>query len=108
MVGLYATATDTTQALGYLDALEAEHAFWMDGAERLAPAQVYRRVVRLPDGSVLNRYWDDLPGPRPESYRPDYDLWQTLPAPQREEIYRNIRATPHCDLAICRRCLPEP
>src|SRR6266699_573052 len=37
MVGLYARATDTAQALPYLDALEAEHAFWMDGAERLAP-----------------------------------------------------------------------
>src|SRR2546430_1070838 len=90
MVGLYATATDTTQARGYLDALEAEHAFWMDGAERLGRAQFYRRVVRLPDGSVLNRYWDDLAEPRPESYRPDYELAQTLPAPQREAFYRNV------------------
>src|SRR5213076_704806 len=63
MVGLYAAATDTTRALDYLDALEAEHAFWMDGAERLAPGggAAYRRVVRLRDGSVLNRYWDDRP-----------------------------------------------
>src|SRR5437879_9152676 len=55
MVGLYGAATDTAEALRYLDALEAEHAFWMDGAERLAPGQTYRRVVRLLDGSVLNR-----------------------------------------------------
>src|SRR3989475_11971194 len=34
MVGLYAAATDTAHALRYLDALEAEHAFWMDGAGR--------------------------------------------------------------------------
>src|SRR5213076_3286394 len=54
MIGLYATATDTTQALAYLDALELEHAFWMDGAERLAPGEAYARVVRLPDGSLLN------------------------------------------------------
>src|SRR5205823_5139108 len=81
------TATDTTRALAYLDALEAEHAFWMDGAERLAPAQVYRRVVRLPDGSVLNRYWDDRAEPRPESYRPDYELAQALPTAQREAFY---------------------
>src|SRR5881409_165165 len=77
MVGLYARATDTAQALKYLQALEAEHAFWMDGSERLAPAQVYRRVVRLPDGAVLNRYWDDQATPRPESYRPDYEEAQT-------------------------------
>ena len=37
MVGLYARATDSARALRYLDALEAEHAFWMDGANRLAP-----------------------------------------------------------------------
>src|SRR5216117_2586420 len=49
MVGLYARATDTAQALRYLDALEAEYAFWMDGAERLGPAQVYHRVVQLHD-----------------------------------------------------------
>src|SRR6266699_3076580 len=62
MVGLYAAATDTAQALRYLDALEAEHAFWMDGVERLAPGggagaaggAAYRRVVRLRDGAVLN------------------------------------------------------
>jgi alpha,alpha-trehalase len=38
MVGLYARAADTAQALRYLDALEAEHAFWMEGADRVAPA----------------------------------------------------------------------
>ena len=74
MVGLYAKATDTTQALRYLSALEAEHAFWMDGADRLTPGQAYRRVVMMPEGVALNRYWDDLPGPRPESYRPDFQV----------------------------------
>ena len=37
----------------------------------LAPGSAYRRVVRLPDGSVLNRYWDDRDTPREESYRED-------------------------------------
>src|SRR5437667_119250 len=108
MIGLYATATDTTQALAYLDALEAEHAFWMDGAERLAPAQVYRRVVRLPDGSVLNRYWDDRAEPRPESYRPDYELAQTLPTAQREAFYRNVRATAQSGWDFSSRWLRDP
>ena len=84
MVGLYATATDTGQALRYLDALELEHAFWMEGADRLAPGEAHRRVVRLKSGAVLNRYWDDRADPRPESYRPDYQLGQTVPEPQRE------------------------
>jgi alpha,alpha-trehalase len=93
MVGLYARATDTTQAIRYLDALEAEHAFWMDGADRLSPGQAYRRVAMMPDGAVFNRYWDDLPGPRPEAYKPDYDLAQTLPDSLRARFYRNARAT---------------
>jgi alpha,alpha-trehalase len=67
MIGLYATATDTARALRYLGALEAEHAFWMDGARRLAPGTAYRRAVKLPNGAVLNRYWDDDTGARPES-----------------------------------------
>src|SRR6266478_6559879 len=53
MVGLYALATDTTKALPYLDALEAEHAFWMNGADRCSavtgttsPSPGLRRPVR--------------------------------------------------------------
>jgi len=92
MVGLYARATDTAQVLRYLDALELEHAFWMDGAELLHPGQAYRRVVMMPGGAVFNRYWDDLPGPRPESFRPDYQLGQTLPESLRARFYRNARA----------------
>ncbi|GJG87052.1 periplasmic trehalase [Gemmatimonadetes bacterium T265] len=92
MVGLYAQATDTGQALRYLDALEAEHAFWMDGADRLAPGSAHRRLVRLRDGRLLNRYWDDVPAPRPESFREDYRLGQTVPAERREAFYRNARA----------------
>ena len=92
MVGLYATATDTATALTYLDAMEAEHRFWMEGGYALKPGTAYRRAVRLRDGSLLNRYWDDRPEPRPESYREDYELGQQLPAAQREMLYRNIRA----------------
>src|SRR6266542_971671 len=108
MVGLYASATDTTQALRYLEALEAEHAFWMDGADRVAPGDAYRRVVRLRDGSLLNRYWDDEPGPRPESYRPDYQLAQTLPEERRAGFYRNVRATAESGLDFSTRWMRDP
>src|SRR5437764_6926392 len=108
MVGLYAAATDTTQALRYLDAVEAEHAFWMDGAERVAPGEAYRRVVRRPDGSVLNRYWDDRAEPRPESYRPDYELAQALPEAQREAFYRNVRATAESGWDFSSRWMRDP
>src|SRR5437016_4006964 len=108
MVGLYARATDTAQALRYLDALEAEHAFWMDGAERLAPGEAYRRVVKLRDGSVLNRYWDDGPQPRPESFREDYELGQTLPEERRQLFYRNVRATGESGWDFSSRWMRDP
>jgi alpha,alpha-trehalase len=108
MVGLYAAATDTARALPYLDALEAEHAFWMEGAAALAPGEAHRRVVRLRDGSLLNRYWDDRPQPRPESYREDYELGQTVPAAAREALYRNIRAAAESGWDFSSRWMRDP
>jgi neutral trehalase len=55
----------------YLPELEAEHEYWMDGSTVLRGGQGYRRVVRLSDGTILNRYWDDRAEPRDESYRED-------------------------------------
>lgn len=108
MVGLYARATDTTQALRYLDALEAEHAFWMNGAERLAPGEASRRVVRMRDGAVLNRYWDDIPEARPEAYKPDYELGQTLAGSARVAFYRNTRATAESGWDFSSRWMRDP
>jgi alpha,alpha-trehalase len=108
MIGLYAAATDTASAVAYLDALEKEHAFWMDGAERLGRGEAYRRVVRLANGAVLNRYWDDRPGPRPEAYRPDYEVAQTLPVPQRDAFYRNARATAESGWDFSSRWMRDP
>ena len=108
MVGRYASATDTAQALRWLDALEAEHAFWMDGAERLAPGEAHRRAVRLADGSLLNRYWDDVPAPRPESYREDFALAQSLPVERREALWRNIRAAAESGWDFSSRWMRDP
>jgi alpha,alpha-trehalase len=108
MVGLYANAADTTQALSYLDAMEAEHAFWMDGADRLKPGQAYRRVVMMPEGVTLNRYWDDLPGPRPEAYRPDYQVAQALPDSARAQFYRNARAAAESGWDFSSRWMRDP
>ena len=108
MVALYAGATDTTSALAYLDALEQEHAFWMDGADQLKPGQYYRRAVRMPDGVVLNRYWDDSDEPRPESYRPDVEIGQTLPESLRAGFYRNVRATAESGWDFSSRWMRDP
>ena len=108
MVGLYAAATDSTRATSYLDAMEVEHDFWMAGAEQVAAGSAMRRVVRMRDGSLLNRYWDDRPEPRPESYREDYELAQTVPAGEREALYRNIRAAAESGWDFSSRWMRDP
>ena len=108
MVGLYATSTDTAQALQYLDALEREYAFWMEGAARLTTGNAHRRVVRLGNGAVLNRYWDDRSDPRPESYRPDYELGRTLSDTQRVLFYRNTRAAAESGWDFSSRWMRDP
>src|SRR6267143_350728 len=108
MVGLSARATDTAHAITYLDAMVKEYEFWMDGADTLTPGHAYRRVVRLPDGAVLNRYWDDSEEPRPESYRPDVEIGQTMPESLRAKFYRNARATAESGWDFSSRWMRDP
>jgi alpha,alpha-trehalase len=75
----------------YLPQLKREYAFWMDGARGLKRGAAHRRVVALPDGSVLNRYWGDRDTPRDESYREDVELARTSGRPA-SQLYRDIRA----------------
>ncbi len=83
MIELLAQREGESVYATYLPELSREYEFWMDGAARLAPGSAYRRVVRLEDGTVLNRYWDDRETPREESYREDVETARlsTRPAP---------------------------
>ncbi|WP_448547677.1 alpha,alpha-trehalase TreF [Thalassotalea fusca] len=77
----------------YIGSIEKEYAFWMDGDHLLNnDITAYRRVVRMPDGSILNRYWDDSDTPRPESYREDVELFSEASPEKQEDFFRNIRA----------------
>ncbi len=108
MVGLYADATDSTQALRYLDAMRREYAFWMDGASRVKPGTASRRVVRLANGALLNRYYDDLPGPRPESYREDATLADRVSAAARPALFTNLRAAAESGWDFSTRWMRDP
>src|SRR2546427_6554188 len=105
---LFPYTTLFRSALVYLDALEKEYAFWMDGADTVSPGHAYRRVVRMSDGVVLNRYWDDSAEPRPESYRPDVEIGQTLPESLRATFYRNARATAESGWDFSSRWMRHP
>jgi alpha,alpha-trehalase len=108
MVALYAGRAGMASALPYLDALETEHAFWMDGAATLAPGTAARRAVRLPNGALLNRYWDDRADPRPESYKEDVQLAAPLAPAARAALYRNLRAAAESGWDFSSRWMRDP
>jgi alpha,alpha-trehalase len=73
----------------YLKELRAEYGWWMKGEQQVALGRPVARVVRMPDGSLLNRYWDDRDAPRDESFRADV---QTAATAGKPGIYRELRA----------------
>jgi alpha,alpha-trehalase len=92
MVNLLAERDGSVVLSTYLPQLAKEHEFWMQGSDELAPGQAHRRVVRLTDGSLLNRYWDDCDTPREESYGRDVETATAAAGRPAAEVYRNLRA----------------
>src|SRR5215212_7520445 len=77
----------------YFSSMEKEYKFWMQGTEKLNAANnVFRRVVRMPDGSILNRHWDDVNAPRQESYAEDVATSKTY-INKDGKVYVNLRAS---------------
>jgi alpha,alpha-trehalase len=92
MVALIAAADGSETLVRDLPELQKEWNFWMEGADSLAPGHAFRNVVRLADGTLLNRYWDARDVPRDESYLEDV---RTVAASGRppEIVCRDLRAT---------------
>ena len=84
-------STNGQRPTRYLPQLLKEHAFWMDGADALASGESHRRVVALPDGTLLNRYWDDRDTPREESWREDVAT-AACTGRAAAQVYRDLRA----------------
>ena len=93
MVGILAQAKADDQIyVKYLPQLRREYDWWMRGSTELSadnPAVLH--TVRMPDGSVLNRYYDRGDYPRAESYREDVE---TARASGRDAatVYRHLRS----------------
>jgi alpha,alpha-trehalase len=76
----------------YLPQLMKEHGYWMRGESELLQGAAANALVTMPDGSKLNRYWDDCERPRSEAYGRDQALSASSPTRKPEELYRDIRA----------------
>jgi len=108
MVGLLAEVQGPVIWEKYLPQLKREYEFWMDGQTILnAQEPAHRRVVRLPDAAILNRYWDDSDTPRPESYREDVELAHESGRPP-AEMYRHIRAAAESGWDFSSRWFADP
>src|SRR3546814_18494544 len=90
MVELF-EAKGIERALHYLPQLRKEYAFWMEGADELRRGEARRHCLRLDDGTMINRYWDDRDTQREESYHDDL-VTATPSTRHQHEHSRDLRA----------------
>ena len=78
--------------LRYLDQLEKEYTFWMNGASTVSDANpAEKHVVRMADGEILNRYWDEGDYPREEMHRDDVETAEKTDRPAKQ-LFRDLRS----------------
>jgi alpha,alpha-trehalase len=108
MVAVLMDCKGTNTLNHYLPQLEKEYAFWMNGADQLNTENTaHRRVVKLFNGAVLNRYWDDKDGPRPEAYIEDVHI-ASLSTNDKTKVYKDIRAAAESGWDFSSRWFAEP
>ncbi|MEP6584993.1 MAG: alpha,alpha-trehalase TreF [Ginsengibacter sp.] len=91
MVNLLSKEKDEQILLSYLPQLEKEYNFWMKGANELtADNTAINHVALLPDGSVLNHYWDEHDTPRPEAYQKEISWAEGVE--DKKSLHRHLRA----------------
>jgi len=90
MVDLLCANDSKSTARKYLPQVVQEYEFWMQGADRLSNEnRAHRRVVKT-GHFVMNRYFDDHPAPREESYLEDVETAES--SINHEQTYLHIRA----------------
>lgn len=94
MVRLLAKHRGRIVLVEYLPYLLAEYRFWMKGHNKLAKAahRAYARVVEMPNGVLMNRYYDNKTTPRPESLHEDTTTAESASRRESSRIYLHLRA----------------
>ena len=91
MVGL-SDRTDADSRRRQLRAMQGEYAFWMKGTDCVVAAGACDHVVRMPNGALLNRYWDARDTPRDESWAEDVATAREATNRPAAEVYRDLRS----------------
>ncbi len=94
MVRLLVTEKGKGVLREYLPYMVAEYRFWMKGTSKLDETEhnAYRRVVQMPNGALLNRYYDNKTTPRPESLREDIETAEYSGREDSSRLYLHLRA----------------
>jgi alpha,alpha-trehalase len=92
----------------YLPSLLTEYRFWMRGKTKLAEKDhfAFRRIVQMPDQSLLNRYYDNKVTPRPESLREDTEAAFESHTPDR--MFLHLRAAAESGWDFSSRWFKDP
>ena len=90
MVSMLSEVKGQDVLVKYLPQLQQEYHFWMKGKDELSLSEpAGGHSVRMPDGVILNRYWDENNTPRAEAYSEDSKLGKRSVDPN---VYRHLRA----------------
>ncbi len=94
----------------YLPYMLTEYRFWMKGRLRLSSTEhkALARVVEMPDGSYLNRYYDNKKTPRPESSREDNETAAQSPDREAERVFLHLRAAAESGWDFSSRWFTDP
>ncbi|WP_313652162.1 alpha,alpha-trehalase TreA [Pantoea sp.] len=92
MVDLLATHDNGQAYTRYLPQLQKEYDYWMADSDNVAAGAASKRVIKLADGTLLNRYWDARDVPRTESWMDDIATAQKAPQRNKAELYRDLRS----------------
>lgn len=95
MVKLLARHKGRTRTLvEYLPYMIIEYRFWMKGRHSLTKHEhrAFARVAEMPNGILLNRYYDNKTTPRPESLREDTETAGGAPDREPDRLYLHLRA----------------
>lgn len=91
MVELYVSTTGYAEMDNYIDAIESEYAYWMNGMDYIGDEPCFKKLVRMPDSTILNRYFDEQFIPRQESWADDMETASRNTRPK-EIIFNHLRS----------------
>jgi len=98
MVMLLAEYKGVPVILEYLPQLLSEYKFWMEGDH----------AVRMPNGSILNRYYDNEKTPRPEMADNDIKISNNVNWRRPDSLYLDIRASAESGWDFSSRWFNDP